>query len=72
MTQQVKEEILTKIEQWEALDYEFEVCDNLEIPQSQNDIDEEDAFYGNEEEQEEQAFIWIKFIFTVMHIYSTP
>ena len=57
MTQQVREEILAEIEQREALDYEFEVCDDLEIPQTQMDMDEEDAFYGNEEEQEEQAFI---------------
>ena len=57
MTQQVREEILAEIERREALDYEFEVCDDLEIPQTQMDIDEEDAFYGNEEEQEEQAFI---------------
>ena len=57
MTQQVREEILAEIERREALDYEIEVCDDLEIPQTQMDIDEEDAFYGNEEEQEEQAFI---------------
>ena len=57
MTQQVREEILAEIERREALDYEFEVCDDLEIPQTQMDINEEDAFYGNEEEQEEQAFI---------------
>ena len=57
MTQQVREEILAEIERREALDYEFEVCDDLEIPQTQMDMDEEDAFYGNEEEQEEQAFI---------------
>ena len=56
MSEEVHDEILDEIERRETIDYEQDVYDDLETPQSQDNIDDDEDSYGNEENKVDIAF----------------